>query len=185
MNYAHLSNIDAFLQNLNLGNVGAHLEIIEGLLTEILSSQNTSNNLLADLTETQNFILTVTQALQEQMEQVVPNQEIMNEWLEAIFNKIPAAAQGCNCEECCAQIIEILLQIDEHILDLDWNHEGIDDDLDPLLGQGMKALMNTWSSMHDEMASGNPDYAKLDSLKQQADQLLKQIDSRSGKTVQR
>jgi len=130
---AHLGNIEDLIRNLNI-NPNVNLDVIEGLLAEILASQNTGNNLLAEMNDNISFILTVSQTLQAQMAQVTNNQEILADWAENIFNKIPEAIEGCNCGDCCAQIIEILIQIDEHIQELDWNHEGIDDDLDPLLG---------------------------------------------------
>jgi len=175
---AQLSDINEFLQNLDLG-TGVNLDVIEGLLAEILASQNTANNLLNNMNNNIAFILTTANTLQAQMEQVTNNQAVLLDWQEAIWNKIPVAMNNCNCEECCAQIIVILQQISEQIENLDWNHEGIDDDLDPLLGKA-RQLLNMWSSALDDIIK-NGDSDKAQQILKDAQQLLDQLSARSAK----
>lgn len=131
---AHLNNIEEFIRNLNLG-TDVNLDVIESLLQEILDSVNTGNNMLANMDANIDFISQVSETLEAQMQAVLTDQDKLLEWQEAIFNKIPEVMQGCQCEECCEQVIEILIQIDEHIQNGDWTHEGIDDEFDDLLGK--------------------------------------------------
>lgn len=137
---ATLDEIKDLIANISI-DPQVDLSAIESLLQQILASQNTTNNLLQDQTAALGLIHTTSQALYQAMQEVIQNQEdyninfeyyqnIQNDWLENIFNAI----QDLNCDECCEQLINILIEIDQHIQDLDWNHEGIDDDLDPLLG---------------------------------------------------
>jgi hypothetical protein len=129
-----LEYIASILEGINLGDVNANLDVIKSLLNRIRLISQSNHTILQNMAANQQLILNVATNMQSQMASIVSDQEILLEWQEAIFNKIPEAVEACNCEECCQQLLEILIQIDEHIQNGDWNHEGIDDDLGDILG---------------------------------------------------
>lgn len=164
-------------------NAQAILAALQGMMIQINNQLNQVNNNLQmlhmDLRDLKDIITNMAHEIEEQMNNILQNQvngqAIIAEWLQAIWEKIPQALGNCNCEECCQQIIEILMQIIELIQNGDWNHEGIDNQLDPLLGKAMR----TWSQVIDEIGKGdNADSAKIEKLINEAKDIVKQIKSK-------
>lgn len=131
-----LTAIRNLLNNLNLQFPELDLSAIETLLSQILARENANGDMLNNINNNTQLVTAAVNALKAEVDTLRMNVAAFSQQnhddLMAILNAIPTDISSCNCD--CARIIELLVEISNKLSNGDYNHEGIRDDYDDILG---------------------------------------------------
>lgn len=134
-----LVEIRDLIGGLNPWGPQADLSVIEQLLAQLLAQSQTNGQVLQQIQGNQTLILAAINSVRNQ---ITVMRDQLGGWFTEnnnLLQQILDAIEGLdiNCDDCCEQIIIYLEQIIEILQNHDdWNHEGILEEFEDLLGKG-------------------------------------------------